>query len=105
MTFKNAKGDKFDFVYRRFVKQDEGNHTLILTSQGLEAAKFKGASNKRLKIDSWSFVFENLGGNSSSDDEQHARIFCHMQVRHDKIKEVMAPLMMQLIENAVISIE
>lgn len=73
--------------------------------------KFKGATNKRLKIDCWGFAMSQMGqGHLQESDEpvkeeHHAKVFCYMQSKSEKLKEVLSPLMMNMLENAVISID
>ena len=70
-----------------------------MTGAGLDEKKQKGCTNKRLLIDIWGFVLFNMG-NAQEEEEQHARVFSFMQCREKKVKEQMAVLMIECLENA-----
>jgi len=81
MTLQTQKGQKYDFVYRRFVKNKEQryDYSVVLTSEGLSSMKFKNVTNKRLMIDCWGFHLTQMGVHEEDVDvkeSEHSKVFC-----------------------------
>ena len=106
MTLQQKKGSKYDFVFRRFIKSVHPTYQIIWSGHGLEKQKFTFATNKRLLLDSWAFSFsQKVSGHSEPGEvEPHSKVFCHMvSSKKENTKEILAPLMMQIIENVASS--
>ena len=104
------KSTKYDFLFRRFVKQNKAMHSyqVVLSASGLEALKFKLSTNKRLAIDYWGFALSQRGVTHDAPlpvaEEPKAKVFCYVQSKKDSVREVMGALTMQMIENAAQSL-
>lgn len=68
--------------------------------------KFKQVANKRLSIDCWGFAFsENEESMVEINENSHSKVFCYLKGQKENLRDVLAPMMMKMIETAVICID